>query len=129
MDGLGYVQYIAVVVQGDEDSSGVMKSCFVDIVVKDVVGRVGGRSVPTVERTVAASVTSGTSPLAWRATRMGRGVINSCFVVIVVNDVVGRVGGRSEPTVGGIVAASWTASGTFGTLPLSCRATRTAAVL
>ena len=77
MESLGYVRYFAVVVQGDEDGSGVMKSC---------------------------------------------------FVVIVVSDMVGRVGGRSAPTVGGTKAASWTALGTFGTSPSSCRARRTAAV-
>ena len=39
MDGLGYVQYFAVVVQGDENGSGIMKSCFLVIVVNDVVGQ------------------------------------------------------------------------------------------
>ena len=77
MDGFWYVRYFAVVVEGDEDGSGVMKSC---------------------------------------------------SVVIVMNDVLSRVGGRTEPTVERTVAASWKASGTFGTSPSSCRATRTAAV-
>ena len=73
MDGLGYVRYFTVVVEGDEDGSGVMKSCFVVILVTDVVGSVGGRSEPTVGGTVAASGTASgtfrTSLSSWRATR------------------------------------------------------------
>ena len=42
VNGLGYVRFFTVLVQGDEDGSGVMKSCFVVIVVNNVVGRVGG---------------------------------------------------------------------------------------
>ena len=54
--------------------------------------------------------------------------MKSCIVVIVVKDVFGRVGGRSEPTLKGTVAASWTALGTSGASPSSCWATTTAAV-
>ena len=74
MDDLGYVRYFAFVVEGDGGGSGIMKSCFEVIVVNDVVGRVGGRSEPTVGGTVAASVDGlGDVPVlrlsSWRATR------------------------------------------------------------
>ena len=48
VDRFGYVRYFAIVVQGNKDGSSVMKSCFVVIVVNDVVGRVGDRSEPSV---------------------------------------------------------------------------------
>ena len=39
VDGFWYVRYFAFVVERDEDDSGIMKSCFVVIVVNDVVGQ------------------------------------------------------------------------------------------
>ena len=39
VDGLGDVRYIAFVVEGDEDGSGIMESCFIVIVVNDVGGQ------------------------------------------------------------------------------------------
>ena len=94
MDGLGYVQYIAFVVEGDEDGSGIMKSCFVVIVVKDVVGRVGGRSVADSWRNRSCLV-DGLGDVRCFAVVVqgnddGSGIIKSCFIVIVVNDVGGQ---------------------------------------
>ena len=172
--GLWDVRYIAFVVEGDEDGSGIMKSCFVVIVVNDVVGRVGGRSERTVRSTVAASWTasgtSGTFAMVVEGDEDGSGIMKSCFAVIVVKDMVGQgrraiktdcwrncsslwdvryfafvvegdedgsgimkscfvfivvnyvAGqcqmGQSEPTFGGTVAASWMAFGTSRTSPV-----------
>ena len=47
MDGLGDVRCFAVVVQGDKDGSGIMKSCFIVIVVNMTWwGQGRGRSEP-----------------------------------------------------------------------------------
>ena len=132
-NGLGDVRYFAFVVKGDEDGSGIMKSCFVIIVVNDVVGQCRGAIRTDCWRNRSCLVDS-------------IGDVR-CFAVVVQGDEDGsgvmmellrchrgerrwwaRVVGRSEPTVGETVAASWTDLGTSGTLPSSCRATRTAAV-
>ena len=85
----------------DEDGSSIIKSCFVIIVVNDVVGQCRGAIRTDCWRNRSYLVDSIRDVRCFavvvQGDEDGSGVMKSCFVVIVVNDVVAGSGGNQNP--------------------------------
>ena len=94
MDGLGDVRYFAFVVEGDEDGSFIMKSCFVVIVVNEVVDQCRGAIRTDCWKNRSCLVDGIGDVLCFaivvQGDEDGSGVMKSYFVVIVVKDVWGQ---------------------------------------
>ena len=126
----GDVRCFVIVVQGDKDGSSVMKSCFVVIVVNDVVSQCCGAIRTECWKNRSCLVDGIGDVLCFaivvQGNEDGSGVIKSCFVVIVVSDMCGdRVVGRCRTDCWRNCSSLWDCR---GTLPSSWRATGVAAV-